>query len=204
MFFLYFVGPMLAWLIAIGATVASGWIVYLILSAVGVGRMWRIVLSWIASMVPVSLALTSSGAPYFHGTASSFVFEGRWVYALCISGFWVTLLLVLELRRGPFSRYQIIASSALLAITLVSIGLWTFMRDDILCDQGRLYVCREAAKNHEQRGDLVGAISYYDRLCQRMPLELPSVADAAGWSSIDLIKEGCMARDHLRLRAGPR
>jgi xanthine/uracil/vitamin C permease (AzgA family) len=79
-------------LIVIGATVASGWVVYFILSAAGVGRVWRMGLSWIASMLPVSLAVTTSGSPFLSGDVL--------VSSLAFSGFWVILLLFLEWRRG--------------------------------------------------------------------------------------------------------
>ena len=79
-------------LIVIGATVASGWVVHFILSAAGVGRAWRMALSWIASMLPVSLAVTTSGSPFFSGDVL--------VSSLAFSGFWVILLLFLEWRRG--------------------------------------------------------------------------------------------------------
>ena len=79
-------------LIVAGATVASGWIVHFILSAAGVGRVWRTVLSWIASMLPVSLTVTTSGSPFLSGDVL--------VSSLAFSGFWVILLLFLERRRG--------------------------------------------------------------------------------------------------------
>ena len=79
-------------LIVIGATVASGWVVHFILSATGVGRAWRIVLSWIASMLPVSLAVTTSGSPFLSGDLL--------ISSLAFSGLWIMLLLFLERRRG--------------------------------------------------------------------------------------------------------
>jgi hypothetical protein len=79
-------------LVVVGATLACGWIVHLILSVGGVGRAWRMVLSWIASMLPVSLAVTTSGSPFFSGDVL--------LSSLAFSGFWVILLLFLEWRRG--------------------------------------------------------------------------------------------------------
>src|SRR5438094_10246403 len=77
-------------LIVSGATVASGWVVHFILSAAGVGRAWRIVLSWIASMLPVSLAVTTSGSPFLSGDVL--------ISSLAFSGLWVSLLLFLDWR----------------------------------------------------------------------------------------------------------
>ena len=79
-------------LIIIGATVASRWVVHFVLSAAGVGRMWRIVLSRIASMLPVSLAVTTSGSPFLSGDLL--------ISSLAFSGLWIMLLLFLERRRG--------------------------------------------------------------------------------------------------------
>jgi hypothetical protein len=79
-------------LVVVGATLASGWIVHLILSVAGVGRAWRMVLSWIASMLPVSLAVTTSGSPFLSGDVL--------VSSLAFSGFWIILLLFLEWRRS--------------------------------------------------------------------------------------------------------
>jgi len=58
----------------------------------GVGRVWRIVLSRIASMLPVLLAVTTSGSPFLSGDVL--------ISSLAFSGLWIILLLFLERRRG--------------------------------------------------------------------------------------------------------
>jgi hypothetical protein len=78
--------------IALGATLATGWIAYWILSVAGLGRAWRMLLSWIASMAPVSLAVARSGSPFY----SDDVLVSSLVFSLS----WVILLFVLERRRS--------------------------------------------------------------------------------------------------------
>lgn len=85
------------------ATAASGLIAYGIVSAVGLGRAWRIVLSAIAAMLPVICVYsTSRGRLDVSSTL-------QWILVLLV--FWTIVVLLLERRRDRKAKRQTVLTS---------------------------------------------------------------------------------------------
>jgi len=96
--------PAFVYLLFPVATVAFGWITHWILTAAGMGRAWRVVMSWIASMLPAAV-YTMSVYPF---SLKRFLqdilsLSEFWIPFLTlivsISLFWIPLLLLLEWRH---------------------------------------------------------------------------------------------------------
>ena len=96
------------------ATLVIGWIAHWTLTAAGIGRAWRMVLSWIASMLPAAVYTISvyphSLKNFLQGTLSLSAF---WIpFLLSILSFsvlWIPLLLFLEWRhsrKGERDRFE--------------------------------------------------------------------------------------------------
>lgn len=105
-----------------------------------------------------------------------------------------------QLSRKRFSRARIVTGSALLAVAILCIGAWSYLGSSLLCEHGRLGACRDAANDHKQRHDHVGAIALYERSCVDRGSEV-NPETARSRQSLDctlrdqaLVQNGDMAR----------
>ncbi len=82
----------LVYVLIYGATVLAGAVAYWIVASAGLGRPWRMILSSIASGLPVFVAEATIGGPFFVGDVL--------LTTLAFSGLWMLIVLVLEWRRS--------------------------------------------------------------------------------------------------------